>query len=246
MFFESVFDRDSQRRARNIISDTSDNIYHGKIVKSDKHKLIQTTAYSLVDLLSDSGGLISGAYTGFTPVAKTFSKLSFELGVISLLFLAKSTRVKGSKDASLDRINTIDFIKNPDKEMNRDSKGRFKKYRYTRAQISTCQFLRLFCNLTSPYSFLKELLFGALKSQEDDFEGGSSEETGELEGGSPTKSDKDASRSDIELSQVPLRSITEETVNTVEVKPKSPTKRKDSVRYKEISQSVLRKTAAID
>ena len=36
-FYESVFDRDGQRRTRNVHSETGFNIYHGKIVRFNKY-----------------------------------------------------------------------------------------------------------------------------------------------------------------------------------------------------------------
>ena len=67
-------------------------MYHGKIVQFDHTKTIHTTAYSLIDLMSASGGLITGVYYTFIPIALTFSRLSFNLGVMSLLFLARSSK----------------------------------------------------------------------------------------------------------------------------------------------------------
>lgn len=89
-FFESVFDHNGQQTTRNILTDTGYLVYHGFIVDYNHHKFIKTTAYSVIDLLSASGGLISGIYYSFIPIALTFSRLSFDLGVMSLLFLART------------------------------------------------------------------------------------------------------------------------------------------------------------
>lgn len=77
----------------------------------------------MIDVLSASGGLISGIYYSFIPVALTFSRLSFDLGVISLLFLARSSKAY-DEDARnwLPNINTEDFFKNREKEMERAKK----------------------------------------------------------------------------------------------------------------------------
>ena len=72
------------------MAETGFNLYHGKIVKYDKYKTITTTAYSLIDMAADSGGLVSGFYAAVTPIATIFSRLQFELGIMSLLFMARS------------------------------------------------------------------------------------------------------------------------------------------------------------
>ena len=92
-FYETVYDTHGQRAVRHKESDKGYNIYHGKIVKHCHFKEIRTTAYSIIDMLSASGGLVSGMYYAAIPIASTFSRLSFELGVISLLYLAKSSQV---------------------------------------------------------------------------------------------------------------------------------------------------------
>ena len=112
-----MFDRNGQRTTRNILSETGYNVYHGKIVQYDHTKTIHTTAYSVIDMVSASGGLITGVYYSFIPIALTFSRLSFNLGVISLLFLARSSKAydrdyKKWKECSmsLDRYRLTEYI----------------------------------------------------------------------------------------------------------------------------------------
>ena len=67
-------------------------MYIGKIQLYDKTLKIRRTAYSYIDALSASGGLITGLYYTFTPFALIFSNFSMEIGILSLLFLGKSVK----------------------------------------------------------------------------------------------------------------------------------------------------------
>ena len=69
---------------------TGDIMYRGMIMKSTKERIITYTAYSFLDLLSASGGIISGMLAVSAPVAAIFSRLSWNLGVMKLLFMAKT------------------------------------------------------------------------------------------------------------------------------------------------------------
>lgn len=65
-------------------------MYRGMIMKDKNRRTLIYTAYSYINLLEDSGGII-GAITGiFAPIGVMLSGLSFDLGVMSLLFMAKS------------------------------------------------------------------------------------------------------------------------------------------------------------
>lgn len=68
-------------------------IYHGKVVKFNKYLQIKTTRYLVIDMLSDSGGLVGGIYACFNPIATIFSRLTFDLSVIGLLFMARTTKI---------------------------------------------------------------------------------------------------------------------------------------------------------
>jgi hypothetical protein len=81
--------RGLQKTVRNVISESGFNVFHGKIVKYDQMKTIKVVAYSCIELIVGMGGLIGGVRRLIQPVANIFSELSFELGVINLLFRAK-------------------------------------------------------------------------------------------------------------------------------------------------------------
>ena len=68
----------------------SDSLYRGMIMMHTKQQSYVFTSFSFIDLVSASGGIITGLMAVFGPIAGLFSKLNFELGVISLLFSAKS------------------------------------------------------------------------------------------------------------------------------------------------------------
>ena len=92
------------------------------------------TSYSFIDLVSASGGIITGLMALFGPIAALFSKLQFELGVISLLFSAKfmnKTAPTGAKS---------------------------EETRFARVKISTRQFFRLFLTLYNPALLLAPVL----------------------------------------------------------------------------------------
>lgn len=48
------------------------------------------TSYCFLDLVSASGGIISGMIAVFGPLAGLFSRLNFDLGVMELLFSART------------------------------------------------------------------------------------------------------------------------------------------------------------
>lgn len=62
----------------------------------DNRLEVRSTSYSLIDVVSASGGLLTGAYYLFIPLANLPSRLNFDLGVISLLFLARTAKNKQS------------------------------------------------------------------------------------------------------------------------------------------------------
>ena len=53
------------------------NIYRGMVLKHSKERVETFTAYSFIDLLSASGGIVSGLVACFAPIAGLFSKISF-------------------------------------------------------------------------------------------------------------------------------------------------------------------------
>lgn len=75
---------------KDVTKDSGDFMYRGMIMKYDKQRYLRYTAYSMLDLISASGGIITGLLTLASPIAKTFSKLAFELGIMRLLFMAKT------------------------------------------------------------------------------------------------------------------------------------------------------------
>lgn len=85
-------------------------MYHGKVVKYNHAQTIKTTAYSFVDLLAESGGLLSGLYYSTIPIALTFSRFSFNLGVISLLFMAKMSTKDYHEDYTVESINSLEYL----------------------------------------------------------------------------------------------------------------------------------------
>ena len=69
---------------------TGDVLYRGMIMKYDIERVISYNAYSFLDLLSASGGIISSMLAIAAPVAAIFSDLSWNLGIMRLLFMAKT------------------------------------------------------------------------------------------------------------------------------------------------------------
>ena len=57
------------------------------------------SAYSFVELIVGMGGLIGGVKRLIRPIAIIFSELSFELGVINLIFRAR-VNMKGPDQSS--------------------------------------------------------------------------------------------------------------------------------------------------
>jgi len=68
--------------------------YRGLVMKMNERRVIIKKAHSIVDLLSASGGMIAVVFICLMKFATAFSRLSFELGVISLMFLARSTNIR--------------------------------------------------------------------------------------------------------------------------------------------------------
>ena len=77
-------------KIKDTTKDSLDTMYRGMIMKSQKERVLSYHAYSLIDLLSAAGGIFSGLKYLFAPMAQMFSVLSFNLGVLNLLFLAKT------------------------------------------------------------------------------------------------------------------------------------------------------------
>ena len=71
-------------------------MYRGMIMKDKNHRKLIYTAYSYINLLESSGGIIGGMIAMIAPVGEMLSGLSFDLGVMSLLFMAKS-KIKSKK-----------------------------------------------------------------------------------------------------------------------------------------------------
>ena len=98
-------------------------MYRGMILKYDKEQIITYTAFSFLDLLSASGGIISGLLAVFGPIAAIFSTMSWNLGVMRLLFMAKTNKIPGSKE---------------------------NEFKYRRVSVSNWEFLRLYLRLFGP------------------------------------------------------------------------------------------------
>ena len=60
-------------------------------MKNNDKGIIVKKVYSFIDLLSASGGTITGIQACVAPFAALFSRLSFDLGVIGLMYLARAT-----------------------------------------------------------------------------------------------------------------------------------------------------------
>ena len=71
-------------------------MYRGMIMKATQEREIVYTAYSLIDMVSASGGIIAGLLAVFGPVAELFSRLTFDLSVMAILFRARTTRIDES------------------------------------------------------------------------------------------------------------------------------------------------------
>lgn len=72
------------------------NMYRGMIMKDKNRRTLIYTAYSYINLVEASGGIIAGMTALLAPVGEMLSGLSFDLGVMSLLFMAKS-KIKPKK-----------------------------------------------------------------------------------------------------------------------------------------------------
>jgi hypothetical protein len=77
-------------RIKDSFKGTYDTMYRGMIMKHRDERVLSYVAYSFIDLVSASGGIIKGLQAVFTPIAAMFSILSFDLSILSLLFLARS------------------------------------------------------------------------------------------------------------------------------------------------------------
>ena len=64
-------------------------IYRALITKDKEVHKISFLAYSFVNVLAESGGTITSIMGMIGPIAMLFSNLSFELGVMNMLFQAK-------------------------------------------------------------------------------------------------------------------------------------------------------------
>ena len=73
--------------------------YKGQFMFDKKVTHVHKTAYSYIDTLAASGGLLTGLFYAIWPLALTFSRLSFEVGVIGLLFNVKTMRNRTDDDA---------------------------------------------------------------------------------------------------------------------------------------------------
>ena len=73
-------------------------MYRGMIMKYDMERIINYNTYSSLDLLSASGGIISGMLAVAVPVSAIFSDISWNLGVMRLLFRAKIKSLKAQSD----------------------------------------------------------------------------------------------------------------------------------------------------
>lgn len=63
-----------------------------------KEKVIYYHSQSYIDLLAESGGILTIAKSVFTPIAGLFTLISFELGIMSIFFKAKVAVNKRAKD----------------------------------------------------------------------------------------------------------------------------------------------------
>lgn len=60
-------------------------------MKYDRQVFIKPKTYSILELITGTGGLVVILYVFLTPIPRAFSRLNFELGVMSLLYHAKKT-----------------------------------------------------------------------------------------------------------------------------------------------------------
>lgn len=93
-FFKSVSDHFPVFQTRYDRQDSSDYIYHGVIVKHNRISFIYKHGMGVVDLLSSLGGLFALMWQVLEPIPLFISTIKFELGVMSLLFTAKSFKKK--------------------------------------------------------------------------------------------------------------------------------------------------------
>lgn len=75
-------------------ADNGHQLYRGLIMKYNEKQHSTKVAFAFLDLISASGGLITGLYYALIPLAGVFSRLRFEVGLISLLFLARTNASK--------------------------------------------------------------------------------------------------------------------------------------------------------
>lgn len=126
-------------------------------MKFDRHEYYRADAFSILDLLSKSGGLIAGIYYAFIPLAILPSRLSFDLGVISLLFMARSAKNQGAI-----------YAKSLGGDMPKD-------WNYMKVNLSTLQWLKLFWYLYNPFLLLERFCCPEEKKASGQLEGGTKE-----------------------------------------------------------------------
>ena len=111
IFYQSVYDNEPQEFDLSFIGNLGTaNIYIGYLLKYDQVKQYRYIAYSFIDLLSASGGLLSSMYYGAIPVALLFSRFQYETGVMSLLFTAKSSKYDYFRKLKKDKSHSFETI----------------------------------------------------------------------------------------------------------------------------------------
>lgn len=146
VFEPHVDGRISKAAELNVGKSTSDNIYRGMFMKHSMERIETFDAYSFLDLLSDSGGIIKGIQFVFAPIAVIFSSFAFDLGVLKLLFKSRS----GYQDFS-----PIENQADPESKANKEGE---QKAIYRRVKIGDWQFYRLWWRLNNPFVKLSALI----------------------------------------------------------------------------------------
>lgn len=93
-FFKSVSDHFPVFQTRYDRADNSDYIYHGVIVKYNRVSYVYKHGLGVLDLLSSLGGLFALLWSVLEPLPLFIAGIKFELGVMSLIFTAKTFKDK--------------------------------------------------------------------------------------------------------------------------------------------------------
>lgn len=146
VFFKSVADHFPVSQTRYNRQDSNDYIYHGVIVKYNRQTYVYKQGLAILDLLSSLGGLFTLLFQFLEPLPVFISGIKFELGVMSLIFSAKTYKDNHDHgDVEEDEKNE-DYISRDELK----AKERGGKVCYQEVNLSTWHLLQVIWGLYCP------------------------------------------------------------------------------------------------